>query len=98
MKLTFGTHNKHDTLVTEFTTFKECRDAINKYLEENKYSHSGYDRIVGLSNKETMIDFGSWTEFFYIDASFEEFMALRDKDIELKGDDPRKGRKLDEKQ
>lgn len=96
MKLTFGTHNKHDTLVAEFTTFKECWDAVNKYLEENKYRHSGYDRIVGLSDKEIMIDFGSWTEFFFIDTSFDEFMALREEEAKLRGEDPNRERKYDD--
>jgi hypothetical protein len=96
MKLTFGTYDKHDTLVTEFTTFKECWDAVNEYLEKRKYYQSAYDRIVGLSDKETMIDFGSWTEFFFIDASFEEFMALREEEAKLRGEDPNRGRKYND--
>ena len=96
MKLTFGTHNKHDTLVTEFTTFKECWDAINRYLENNNHRNDSYRRIVGLSDKEIMIDFGSWTEFFFIDASFEEFMALQKEEVKLRGEDPNRGRKYND--
>ena len=96
MKLTFGTHDKHDTLVTEFTTFKECWDAVNKYLEDNNYKSGGYDRVVGLSDKEIMIDFGSWTEFFFIDTSFDKFMALQKEEAKLRGEDPNRGRKYND--
>lgn len=96
MKLTFGTHDKHNTLVTEFTTFEECWDAVNKYLEDNNYKSGGYDRIVGLSDKEIMIDFGSWTKFFFIDASFDEFMALRKEEAKLRGEDPNRGREYND--
>ena len=93
MKLTFGTYDKHDTLVTEFTTYRECWNAINKYLENNNYRSDGYRRTVGLSDKETMIDFGSWTKFFFIDASFEEFRALQEEEARLRGEDLNRGRK-----
>ena len=95
MKLTFGTYKEPDkVLVTDFSTYKECWDAIDKYLEEKHYRSDGYMRIVGLEDHKVMIDFGSWHEFFFIDASYEEFENLRNEDAKLRGDDPTRGRQL----
>ena len=79
VKLTFGTYVEPDkVLVTEFSTYKDCWDAIRKYLKKH-HRHADYARIVGLEDNQTMIDFGSWSEFFFINTSFEQFQALREK-------------------
>jgi hypothetical protein len=45
---------------------------MSKYLEDhNICTKPCYWRWVGLDNNKTMIDFGSWSKFFYVDCSCE---------------------------
>lgn len=45
---------------------------MSKYLKDHHIcTNSNYWRFIGLDNNKTMIDFGSWSKFFYIDCPYE---------------------------
>lgn len=53
---------------------------MRNYLKDNAVKYvDGYWRWVGLTDNETMIDFGSWTDFFYVDCS-AEILFKRDEE------------------
>lgn len=55
---------------------KEAGKIIDKFLKE-KGIISDYMRYVGLDNGQLMVDYGSWSNFFYIDCPFEELFKRK---------------------
>lgn len=74
MKLTFKNKRGDIEELGNFSSREEVFDAIDKRLGVTDRFSSPYLRIVGLDNNRTMFDYGSYTSFFYVDTSFDEFM------------------------
>lgn len=86
MKLTFGTHQEPDkVLVTECSTWKEMWDAVDDFLKKRNIA-SNYSRLVELDDNSVMLDYGSWSQFFFVDLSFKELMKLAPKQNSTKHD------------
>ena len=47
---------------------------IADYLDKKNIKSDDYWRWVGLDNDMTMVDFGSWRDFFYIDCPSETLL------------------------
>lgn len=73
MTVTFK--NTYETVVvkTDITNKKEVFKAIDDYLSL-KNIESPYMRIVGTSPNQTMIDYGSHTNFFFVDTDVENLI------------------------
>ena len=65
MKLIFQYSNKEEILIKESDSKQELIDAINNFLYEKGYKT--YYTRVWEENGRLKIDFGSWSEFFFID-------------------------------
>ena len=60
---------------------------MRNYLKDNSVKYVGdYWRWVGLKDNKTMIDFGSWTDFFYVDCSSEILFKRDDEKRNLRED------------
>lgn len=67
----------NDRLIgTSEKDIKEVQKIVDKFLEE-KGIHSGYMRYVGLDNNKLMIDYGSWSNFFYVDCPYKELLKRK---------------------
>ncbi len=79
MKLTFENSRGEQTiLIKNADSVDEIWKEIKSFLKK-KRKRASYYRIVGVTPRKTMIDFGSWTEFFYINVSSVKFIALDEK-------------------
>lgn len=74
MKLTYKNHRGDIEDLGNFSTRQEVFNAIDKRLKVTDQFNSPYLRIVGLGNNRIMFDYGSYTSFFYVDTSYDEFM------------------------
>lgn len=76
MKLFFKHSNNIEEFLLETDKKDELIDKINDFLYEKKYKT--YYTRVWEENGRLKIDFGSWSEFFFVDGlSFEEWFSKR---------------------
>lgn len=74
MKLSFKNGDGKKTIIADHLKNRsELWKAINDFLSSNGWTGDEYPyrRIVGLTPRNTMIDFGSHTAFLYVNASFK---------------------------
>lgn len=74
MQLTFKNTQGDIEELGNFSSREEVFNAIDKRLNVTDKFNSPYLRVVGLDNNRIMFDYGSYTSFFYVDTSFDEFM------------------------
>ena len=63
----FGTSRKKSHIIGEADTIKDCHQIIMDFLDFIEY-RSRYQRM-WLEHGKIIIDFGSWSEFFWISRS-----------------------------
>lgn len=69
MKLYFN-----DRLIAkDLKNLEEIESVMDDFMKKSHINSSGYIRWVGLNNKRTMVDYGSYTNFFYVDADIDSF-------------------------
>ena len=72
MKLIFQNSRGEERVIAEPQNKKEAVKEINKFLDDHNYK-SYYQNVCGCENG-VRIDFGSWSEFLYIEGiTFEEY-------------------------
>ena len=72
MKLIFQNSRGEERVIAEPQDKKEAVKEINKFLDDHNYK-SYYQNVCGCENG-VRIDFGSWSEFLYIEGiTFEEY-------------------------
>ena len=72
MKLFFQNSRGEERVIAEPLNREEVNKEINKFLDDHNYK-SYYQNVCGCENG-VRIDFGSWSEFFYIEGiTFEEY-------------------------
>lgn len=74
MKLTYKNSHGDIEELGNFSSREEVFNAIDKRLNITDEFNSPYLRVVGLDDNRIMFDYGSYTSFFYVDTSFDEFM------------------------
>lgn len=76
MKLFFKHSNNMEELLLETENKEELIDKINDFLYKKKYKT--YYTRVWEENGRLKIDFGSWSEFFFVDGfSLEEWFSKK---------------------
>ena len=72
MKLIFQNSRGEERVIAAPQNKKEAVKEINKFLDDHNYK-SYYQNVCGCENG-VRIDFGSWSEFLYIEGiTFEEY-------------------------
>lgn len=66
-RVEFGTSHEKCRAIGEADTIKDCRQIIMNFLDEHSYK-SHYQRM-WFEHGKIIIDFGSWSEFFWISYS-----------------------------
>ena len=74
MQLTYKNSHGDIEELGNFSSREEIFDAIDKRLNVTDKFNSPYLRIVEQDNHRVMLDYGSYTSFFYVDTSYDEFM------------------------
>ena len=66
MKVYFGKSKENRELIGEGKTSRQCSQIVSNYIEENKLPSAPYRRFWE-AEKEIVIDYGSHSNFFFID-------------------------------
>lgn len=73
MKLVFQNSKGEESVIAEPLNVEECNREMHKFLMDHGYK-SYYQNVCAVDDNKVRIDFGSWSEFFYIDGiTFEEY-------------------------
>lgn len=65
-------HN--EKLIKDIEDISSLYEVISNFLKSKGIKNDYYLRFVELENGRTMIDYGSWSNFFFIDCSYSEIL------------------------